>query len=194
MSLRPRRAHFGFFGLIVCVLLLYAVILLIDPWAIHMGGRWTPLLYWAGTGKLVTMTGTYPLYVMIYPATSHATLKLDGLRPTGDLHGTGWLCTSREAGVPLDLTGTIYGDRRSTDGSLMQVRLLEQNGPRQQLLGSGSRRGYFDLFGYWHGPELVMNDRGAWSSPFRSGLRIEHASVSLQWTGAWNFKAACARQ
>lgn len=191
MPAKPRRRGFGFLGLFACIALLYAVFALISPWAFHIGGRWTPLLYWTGSGRLVTKGGTYPLYIMIYPSSrGGSTLRLDGLRPAGGLHGSGWLCTARGVTVPLDLTGTIYGGWRSTDGSLMEFRLLERNSASQQLIGSGYR-GYFDLFGYWHGPELTMNDRGEWSSKFRSGLKIEHASVTLTSSSWSDFQAAC---
>ena len=47
-----------FFGLLVFGLaLVYGAIVVTDPWALHIGGRWTPLLYWSGSGKLVTKHG-----------------------------------------------------------------------------------------------------------------------------------------
>lgn len=59
----------------------------------------------------------------------------------------------------------------------MQFRLLEW-----EILQPQRVQGYFDLYGRWQGPELVMDDRRAWGSVFRSGLKIEHASVT--WPGA----------
>jgi hypothetical protein len=50
----------------------------------------------------------------------------------------------------LDLSGTIDGGRRSTDGALMDFRLLDRRTAHDALVG-GNNRGYFDLFGYWHG-------------------------------------------
>jgi hypothetical protein len=44
--------------------LLYGVVALTCPWALHMGGRWTPLLYWSGSGKLAT-TATAILSIFI---------------------------------------------------------------------------------------------------------------------------------
>jgi hypothetical protein len=37
--------------------LVYGVVVLLDPWALHIGGRWTPLLTWSGSGKLHTKSG-----------------------------------------------------------------------------------------------------------------------------------------
>ncbi|MGH9735336.1 MAG: hypothetical protein ACRD8A_12195 [Candidatus Acidiferrales bacterium] len=188
---RPGRWRFGWLGLGVVAVLVYLAIALLNPWALHIGGRSTPLMFWTGTGKLVTSSGTYPLLVTLYPSPHGSTLRLDGLRPISGLHGQARLCTPRGSEV-LSLTGTIYGGWRSTDGALMEFRLLEWNSTRDRLLGTNTRSGYIDLFGYWHGPELPMNDRRAWSSPFRSGLKLKDASVTLRWGSKSDFDAACA--
>jgi hypothetical protein len=36
-----------------------------------------------------------------------------------------------------------------------------------------------------------MDDRGGWSKPFRSGLRLAHVSVTLSWGSKADFIAAC---
>ncbi|HLV95507.1 MAG TPA: hypothetical protein VKS44_09990 [Candidatus Acidoferrales bacterium] len=100
---------------------------------------------------------------------------MDGKRPTGGLHDSAWLCTSPGVTQYLDLTGTIYGGWRSTENSTIGWRLLEQ-----KIFDVGQQQGFFDLVGKWDGPKLVMDDRGSYSSTFRSGLRIEHASVTLE--------------
>jgi hypothetical protein len=175
--------------LVLGLALVYGAIVVTDPWAIHIGGRSTPLLYWSGSGKLVTTHGTYPLYIFFYPSTRSSQLHLDGLRPTGGVQGNGWICTAPAVTQYLELSGTIYGGWRSTEGSVMNFRLLE---PNIVDLG-GPRRGYFDLYGRWQGPELVMNDRGIPGNTFRSGLRIEHATVTLDWGRRSDFKARCSR-
>jgi hypothetical protein len=50
-------------------------------------------------------------------------------------------------------------------------RLIERN-----AIDLGQHRGYFDLYGRWQGLQLVMDDRGGYSTTFRSGLWPEHAS------------------
>ncbi len=166
----------------------YAVVAVLDPWAVHIGGRWTPLLFWQGSGKLVTKGGIeYPLYVSFYPSSHFSRLHRDGQRPTGGLQGSAWLCTSRGVTQRLTLSGTIYGGWRSTEGSLMAFRLLEP-----KVIDVGQRQGYFDLAGRWRGPQLVMDDRGSLGSTFRSGLKIEHASVTLDWGSYSDFEAVCA--
>jgi hypothetical protein len=189
MSVRRRHGCLAtLFGLIVlCAAVVYGVAALTSPWAFHIGGRWTPLLYWSGTGKLLTKGGTYPLYVSFFPSSHSSRLRLDGLRPTGGVRGSGWLCTSPGVTQRLKISGTIFGGWRSTAGSLMDFRLLEP-----KIFDVGQRQGFFNLYGRWHGPELVMEDRGEPGSTFRSGLKIEHAAVTLNWGSYSDFKAACS--
>ena len=186
--MRPRRRRWAIPGLVLILTLVYGAIVLLNPWAIHMGDRWTPLLTWTGTGSLVTANETFPLLVTFSLSAQGSRLRLDGLRPTGAVSGWGWLCTPQGTTIRLRLSGTIYGAWRSTDGALMKFRLIERikNFPAIQ------DGGYVDLFGHWHGPQLVMDDRGAWSAPFRAGLKIKHASVTLRPGSKSEFNAACA--
>jgi hypothetical protein len=186
--MRPRYGRRVLPRLVLVMALVYGAIVLLNPWAIHIGGGWTPLLTWTGTGKLVTASGTFPLLVTFSPAAHSSRLRLDGLRPTGGVSGWGWLCTPQGTSITLRLYGTIYGGWRSTDGALLQFRLLE----RIQNFPSIQDGGYVDLFGHWHGPRLVMDDRSEWSAPFRSGLKIKHASVTLNPGSKSEFNAACA--
>lgn len=174
--------------LVLGVVVVYGAVGVTNPWAFHIGGRWTPLLYWSGYGQLVTRSGAYPLYVAFYPSAHFSSLHLDGIRPTGGLQGTGSLCTSPGVVEALKLSGTIYGGWSSTDDAVMQFRLLEI-----RVFNVGQQQGYFDLYGRWHGAELVMDDRGRASGKFGSGLKIEHAAISLKWGNFPDFKAACAK-
>jgi len=167
--------------------LLYGLVAITEPWSVHIGGRWTPLLTWHGYGELLTRNGTeYPLYIYLYPSSHFSQLHLEGLRPTGGLQGGGWLCTSPGIMLRLTLSGTIYGRWRSTEGSLMAFRLLEPI-----IFNMGQRRGFFDLAGRWKGPELVMAAKGE-PGTLRSDVRIEGASVAFDWGSYSEFKAACA--
>ena len=69
----------------------------------------------------------------------------------------------------------------------MSFRLLEP-----KIIDVGQGQGFFDLVGRWRGPQLAMDDRGSVGSRFRSGLKIEHASVTLDWDTESAFKAVCA--
>lgn len=142
----------GIFGLAVA----YGVVAITAPWSFHIGGRWTPFLTWHGYGQLLTKGDVqYPLYVSFFPSSHFSQLHLEGLRPTGGLQGSAWLCTAPGVTQHLDLGGTIYGGWRSTEGSLMAFRLLER-----QIFNVGQAQGFFDLRGRWQGAKLVMNERG----------------------------------
>lgn len=184
-----RRGRFGFAGVLLAVAVVYAALAATNPWALHIGGHWTPLMYWTGSGQLVTPGGSYPLYVSVWPASHFSQLRLDGVRPTGGVQGSGSLCVAPGVMQPLKLSGTIYGGWRSTDGALIEFRVLEN---KVFSLGQPAS-GFFDLYGRWNGPQLVMNERGRPGHAFRSGLRIQHASVALEWASYSDFKARCAR-
>lgn len=176
-----------FWVLLFGVAVVYGLEALTSPWSFHIGGRWTPLLYWSGSGKLVTPKGTYPLYVYFFPSPHFSRLRIDGLRPTGGLRGSGWLCTSPGTAERLRLSGTIYGSWISTDDALMEFRLGER-----RLFNVGQTRGYFDLYGRWHGQELVMDSRNRPGGVFQSGVKIDHASVTFDWGSYSDFKNMCA--
>jgi hypothetical protein len=177
----------------VSALLIVALILsagvAIMPWAFHIGGRWTPVLTWWGSGRLVAKGGReYPMFVMLYPSSHFSRLRFEGRRPTGGIQGHACLCTSPGANQYLKISGTIYGGWLSTEGSVMGLRLLEPT-----IVDVGQQRaGYFDVIGRWQGPELVLDEGASWSRSFRSGLRLEHASATLRWDPYWTCKSACA--
>ena len=173
--------------IVLCVVMVYLLAAITSPWAFHIGGRWTPLLYWSGSGKLLTSSGTHTLFLTLLPAPDFSHLRLDGLRPTGGLQGSGRLCTGEGRAEYLRLSGTIYNGWRSTDGSLIELRLLEQ-----KAIDVGQDHGYFDLYGRWQGQELVTDDRGEPGSKFQSGLNVEHASVKLHWIDGLHFGNPCA--
>jgi len=188
----PKTRRQGFLaGIIKLVILgvaiVYGLAAVTSPWAFHIGGRWTPLLYWSGKGQLVTSAGTHTLFLYLTPSRPFSRLRLDGLRPTGGVQGAGWLCTAQGDAQRLHLTGTIYNGWRSTDGSLVTFRLLEP-----KIIDAGQKQGYFDLYGRWQGQELVMDDRGSKGGRFRSGLNVAHASVNLDWIGSWGLGNPCA--
>jgi hypothetical protein len=87
----------------------------------------------------------------------------------------------------LKLSGTVFGGWSSTNDALMEFRLLEL-----RVFDVGQRQGYIDLYGRWRGTVLVMDDRQLSNGLFRSGLKVEHASITLDWGSFSDFKAACA--
>ena len=167
----------------------YGVVVALNPWALHIGGQPTPLLYWTGMGTLTAKDGkTYPLYVFFYPGGPASHLRLDGLRPNSGLRGTAELCSAPGTTELLKLSGTMYGGYRSTEGSLMGFRLLEW---RKSFQINPQYRGFFDLAGRWRGAELVMDRPGEQGIAFQSGMFIDHATVTLHAASRGEFEAAC---
>lgn len=189
-SRRPRGCLTNILGLVVLmVVIVYALAAVMSPWAFHIGGRWTPLLYWSGRGKMVTKNGTYPLYVFFYPSADMSRLHVDGLQPTGGLQGSAAICLASGTIQSMKLSGTVFGGWRSTEHSLMEFRVLDR-----KIVDVGQRQGYFDLYGHWRGTELVMDDRGGFGGTLRSGLRIDQASVTFTWSSYSDFENACATE
>jgi hypothetical protein len=176
-----------FLALLFGVAVVYAVAAITSPWAFHIGGRWTPFLTWSGYGNLVTKTGTYPLYISLYPSPHMSRLRSQGLRPTGGVRGNAWLCTAPGTIERLNLSGTIYNGWSTTEGSVIGFRINEWRG-----FDLGQHRGYFDLTGHWQAQQLVMDEHGAYSSMLTSGVRPEQASVTFSWGSYSDFKSACA--
>jgi hypothetical protein len=88
----------------------------------------------------------------------------------------------------MELTGTMYGGYTSTADSLMDFRLLEWTQP---FAINRPRRGFFDVAGNWHGPQLVMDRPREQGIPFQSGLFIDNATVTLHWASYDDFESAC---
>jgi len=174
--------------------LAYAIAILTAPWALNIGGGFTPLLTWFGAGTLVTKEGTsYPLFLYFHPSSNIAALNPQvGPRPRGPVTGFACLCTPQRGANQnelLLLRGDLYGGGWfNTENSRIQVRLGERS-----FVNLGQRLGFFNLTGNWQGRDLVMADREVYSGVFRSGLRIDHASVTLHPSGFWlTCSSACS--
>jgi hypothetical protein len=165
----------------------WLVVVLLNPWALNIGGRSTPLLYWHGIGTLATKDGTtYPLYVFVTPGKGASKLQKNGLRPVSGLGSTAEICTSAGTSQVLKLTGTMWGSRSNTDGDLVSLRVFEW-----KVIDPQNKKGYFDLIGAWHGSTLVLDQPDAETRAFTTGLRIDGPKVTLHWADRADFDAAC---
>ena len=84
----------------------------LNPWALHIGGRSTPLLYWHGYGTVLSKDGkTYPLYVTFWPGRPRRRMgvRREGKGWSADLNGQGWLCIAPRQQERMDVSGTMYG-------------------------------------------------------------------------------------
>ncbi len=170
----------------------YVVMAAMNPWALHIGGRGTPLLYWHGAGTVVGKDGkSYPLYVGFWPGRPggfHSGGRRLGKIKNADLDGTGWLCIAPGTLERLDVSGSMYGGYTSTDGAAIDFRLLEW---RKPFSINYQRRGFFDVAGQFEGPDLVMNRPNQQGIRFNTGPLLDGATVTLRWTEYGEFEAAC---
>ena len=171
----------------------WALLLLLNPWALHIGGRSTPLLYWHGAGTVLAKDGkTYPLYVFFFPGRPQGFSsggRREGKRKSADLDGGGWLCVAPGKMERLELSGNMYGGYSTMEGSLFDFRLLEWR--RGFVINRLPNRGFFDLAGTFHGPDLVMDRPNEQGIRFTSGVFIDNATATLKWTDYDEFLADC---
>jgi hypothetical protein len=178
--------------LAAAVAFLGGVTVLLNPWALHIGGRVTPLMYWHGTGTVVSNDGrTYPLYLTFWPGTPRRSFmggRREGKGWSADLSGTGWLCLAPGKTERMDVSGTMYGGYTNTADGLFDFRLLEW---RKPFNINYQKRGFFDLAGTFSGPDLVMNRPSEQGIRLNTGPFIDRASATLRWASYGEFEAAC---
>src|SRR6201989_1181059 len=97
---------------LIAVAGMWVLIVALNPWALHIGGRSTPLLYWHGAGNGVSKDRKAdPLYVLFWPRRAfgfHGGGRREGKRKSADLSGTGWLCVAPDTVERMDITGDMY--------------------------------------------------------------------------------------
>lgn len=176
---------------IAALAFMWVVMVALNPWALHIGGRSTPLLYWHGTGLLQSKDGkTYPLYVSWWPGRPmrHSGGRREGKIWSADLKGTGWLCLASGSVERMDVSGTMYGGYTTSDQSLFDFRLLEW---RKPFSINYQHRGFFDVAGNWHGPLLVLDRPNEQGIKLNTGPLIDNATVTLHWASYSEFETAC---
>ena len=172
--------------------LTWVLLVVMNPWALHIGGRSTPLLYWHGTGTVRAKGGkALPLYVWFSPGRPGGFAsggRREGKIVAARLQGTGWLCIAPDNIEVLELSGTMYGGYTNDSDGLLDFRLLER---RKPFAINPQRRGFFDVAGVWRGSELVMNRPNEQGIRFKSGLLIDSAVVTLRFASYEEFEASC---
>ena len=172
----------------------YVLTVAMNPWALHIGGRSTPLLYWHGAGTLVSKDGkTYPLYVSFWPGKPSGFSgggRRQGKIKNADLDGAGWLCIAPGNLERMEVSGSMFGGYTKTDGAVIDFRILEW---RKAFSINYQERGFFDLAGQFQGPDLVMDRPDEQGIKLKSGPFIDHATVTLRWANKEDFDAACRK-
>jgi len=88
----------------------------------------------------------------------------------------------------MQVSGTMYGGYTSDRDSLLDFRLLEW---RKPFSINPQHRGFFDVAGAWHGPDLVLDRPNEQGIRLNSGPFIDSATVTLRWASYEDFEAAC---
>jgi hypothetical protein len=177
---------------VVAPAFVWAVMVALHPWALHIGGRSTPLLYWHGSGTVTSKDGkTYPLYVSFWPGRPGGATgggRREGKIISSRLTGTGWLCIAPGNIERMTLGGTLFGGYTDASNSLFAFRLLEW---RKPFSINPPNRGYFDLAGMWSGQDLVLNRPNEQGLRLNTGPFIDHATTTLRWSSYGDFESAC---
>jgi hypothetical protein len=146
-----RMRRLGCLGeLMLLMVLMPVAFILPNPWALHMGGRFTPLESWQGFGPAQASNGgRYLLYLSLRGGyVAYTFSKTFGGRGFPySLSGAAELCTESGRTYAFDVEGSV-GGWLSTDGAATSVDLVD--GPRS--LG----KYVVDLPGAWHGPALYL--------------------------------------
>jgi hypothetical protein len=171
---------------------MWAVIVALNPWALHIGGRSTPLLYWHGAGVVLAKGGKkFPLYVWFSPGQPGGFSgggRREGKRVSAQLQGDGWLCIAPGTVQRMKLSGTMYGGYTNDADSLLEFRLLEW---RKAFSINPPNRGFFEVAGRWRGAELVMDRPNEQGVRFNTGPFIDSAVVTLRWASYEEFQSMC---
>ena len=145
---RRRRRFTWFRLLLILVIVLLAVYVVPTPWALHIGGRFTPLETWQGYGTVQASNGGhYVLYTQlrggIVAGDGH--LSCSG-RGCDSLFGSAKLCTESGKTYSFGLTGGVHS-WLSTNGARTTVDLTGSQLPDGWVVA---------LHGVWHGPALAL--------------------------------------
>ena len=133
-------------------MLAVVAILVVNPWSLHIGGRWTPALTWHGIGQLKSSTGaTYGVFIEVGP-------EMHRGRGASNLGGRAKLCTPQGEIYSLRVNGYLKQAWLDADGKPVTFYLRSPQDTRPKIS--------FTLFGAWHGPELVLDDKGSMAMSF----------------------------
>jgi hypothetical protein len=193
---KPQGSCLGCLGSLVGAVVVPAIIfVLIAPWIFHIGERWT-LGQWDGVGRLRDSAGLqYGVYLRLYPYVN-IDHRNEGMSACCNLGGRAQVCTAGGAKYRFDLNGFIHGAWLHTEGSKVNLSLMELGRPKLPR--------QFDLFGVWRGPSLVLDDRKSMFIHFLPGGNLtpspnytspvpdRHATVTLAWGSLGDFETICA--
>jgi hypothetical protein len=153
------------------------VIALLDPWALHMGSRLTPLAQWEGVGVIHASNGARDAFYL------HIGLGMGS--------GLGRHRTGRGSSFDGEaLLRTPQGEmmRYRVSGSLSTWWTADGKPLSLRLVATGTRPlQYFDLEGSFRGTQLVLDDHGSSGRMLRPDGSVDprgfqhHSTVEHPW-------------
>jgi len=139
------------------IILVTALLVLLNPWSLHMGGRWTPALTWHGVGTLHSSTGaTYGFYMELWPYMSRGRGGYSGGHQ--NIEGSAKICTPQGGIYPMTVSGYLKNAWLDADGKPITFYLRSRKDAPIRL--------NIDLHGSWQGQELVLEDKGNMAMSF----------------------------
>jgi hypothetical protein len=171
--LRPRRRRgcLGCLGSLVVVLVLaVGVGILLKPWSLHIGGRFTPF-GWTGIGRARTPDGLDAGIELKLGTRYRAACTGSGGGCT-QMNGSGVVCT-RAGRFTFSIADASFSAWWSLDGRPMKVRLTHGNTTLTRYLNI-----YLD--GTWHGPAYEASDGGYLSHGFNPNGSPRSATGSVE--------------
>lgn len=154
---KRRKFGCGCLGsLTFAILFTVGLMLLLNPWALHMGGRWTPALTWHGVGKLHSSTGaTYGFFMELSPYLEQHRGGTPGSRQ--NLTGTAKICTPQGEVFAMTVDGYLKA-WLDADQKPITFYLRSRKDVQPKLRA--------DFYGSWQGRELVLGDKGSMAMSF----------------------------
>lgn len=188
---RPPRARALLLTLAAAILVVYVVP---TPWALHIGGKFTPLERWNGYGSVrASDGGRYVLYTHLEGGLIGGGEDEPSCSSRGcdTLHGSAKLCAENGRTYSFTLTGAVHS-WWSTDGA----------GTSVDLTGNELPDGWVVAFkGRWHGPLLPLSSPdNSFTEVFTRAGAIRHvtstadagtAELTLRNGTSDAFKQAC---
>ena len=180
---------------IVAVAVVWVLIVALNPWALHIGGRSTPLLYWHGTGT-VRVEGRQDVSAVCVVLAGKADAARRRPSRGQDLErgSQGHRLAMPRAGVGRADGPERHDVRRIPDqrpDSLLRLPAFWSGESRSQI--NYQNRGFFDVAGTWHGPDLVMDRPDEQGIKLNTGPFIDHATVTLHWASYDEFESTCRK-
>jgi hypothetical protein len=127
------------------------------PWSFYMGGKFHPIPFWQGWGRIHAPAGDYLLYVSMNPS--------PGTRGVAHVTGTAVLCTPRGETFPLTLGADFEKHMgSSTEGKHVYMYLHKR--PPVITRSAGDTRPQLEFHGAWHNPDMVLDDQGTINREF----------------------------